>query len=302
MYTVVDQQISLDVGQRGSRSLYQAARDSDPLTKVASEALSVALEAGSSVLLTTGFPIGPTAVPETDGPLGAVVLADALAAIGAEPILLADSRTQPVIRALCEELDLEVRLISAEADSDHSLLADCEPSAVIAVETPGRSADGSYRNMAGEEITAQLTPRDSLFKAAVDRGILTVGIGDGGNEIGMGTIRETVIDTVDHGETIACVTPVDELVVAGVSNWGAYGVACGLSLMTGRQLLHTAETERRLLAAAVEAGAVDGVSGASTESVDGIPAVVHAGVVEILRHCESQHSDSTTLPCEDSIS
>lgn len=288
MYEIVDQQISLDMGQRGSHSLYQAVRGGEPLTKVAAETLYAALNPDASVLLTTGFPIGPTALPETDGPLGAVVLADALSTLGAEPILIADSRSRPVVDALCGELGLTVDLQTPGSDSDLQLCEKHNPAAVLAVETPGEAADGTYRNMAGEDISAQLTPRDPLFRTAADSGILTVAVGDGGNEIGMGVIRQTVVDAIEHGETIGCITPVDELVVAGVSNWGAYGLVCGLSLVAGRQLLHTGETERRLLAAAVEAGAVDGVTGEPTESVDGLPACVHAGVVDILQCCTEQ--------------
>jgi len=284
MYEIVDQQISLDVGQRGSRSLYTAAREGEPLSKTAAKALLEAVEPGGEVLLTTGFPIGPKATPETDGPLGTVVLAETLAAMGVEPRIVVDERTRPVLDALVAILDGSSQLVTPPADTDETALLESEPAAVIAVETPGRTADGSYRNMSGEDISAQLSPRDALFEQAAEDGILTVGIGDGGNEIGMGAISRAVADHITHGETIGCVTSVDELVVAGVSNWGAYGVICGLSIATNQQLLHTGETERRLLAAAVNAGAIDGVTGEAAESVDGIPAAAHAHVVDILRY------------------
>lgn len=292
LYEVVDRQISLDIGQRGSQSLYAAARASEPLCKSAAEGLVDALDSGQQVVLTTGFPVGPTASPETDGPLGTAVLAETLAALGADTRIVVDERTRPVVASLLAVLDGSSQLQTLPADGDGTALLEPEPAALIAVETPGRTADGSYRNMTGEDISAQVRPRDAPFEQAATDGILTVGIGDGGNEIGMGSISEAVADHIKHGETIGAVTPVDELVVAGVSNWGAYGVVCGLSLATGQQLLHTGETERRLLAAAVEAGAVDGVTGEPTESVDGIPAEVHAHVVDILRYYTTQHSDS----------
>ena len=292
MYEPVDQQISLDVGQRGSRSLYAAARGDEPQSKTASEALLEALEPGKPVVLTTGFPVGPEATPETDGPLGTAVLAETLAALGADPWIVVDERTRPVLDALLAVLDGSSQLRTLPAASDGTALLEPEPAAVLAVETPGRTADGSYRNMTGEDISTQVSPRDALFEQAAEAGILTVGIGDGGNEIGMGAISGAVADHITHGETISCVTSVDELVVAGVSNWGAYGLVCGLSLATGQQLLHTGETERRLLAAAVEAGAIDGVTGEPTESVDGIPAAVHAHVVDILRYYASQNDDA----------
>ena len=43
---------------------------------------------------------------------------------------------------------------------------------------------------------------------------------------------------------IASVVRVDHLVVAGTSNWGAYGIVAGLERLTGRLLLHTPDQER----------------------------------------------------------
>mgnify|MGYP006278738991 CR=1 FL=1 len=63
---------------------------------------------------------------------------------------------------------------------------------------------------------------------------------------------------------------------------GAYGVVAALSLLADEQLLHTAATERRLLAASIEAGCVDGVRRTAAPSVDGIPSGVHEGGVGVL--------------------
>ena len=82
---------------------------------------------------------------------------------------------------------------------------------------------------------------------------------------------------------IASVVRVDHLVVAGVSNWGGYGVAAALSRLTGRDLLHSAALERRLVQACVAAGAADGVTRRRVATVDGLPLETHAAVVELLR-------------------
>ena len=51
---------------------------------------------------------------------------------------------------------------------------------------------------------------------------VTIGIGDGGNEIGMGKIpHETIVKNIPNGDLIHCRVPTDHLIVAGVSNWGA---------------------------------------------------------------------------------
>ena len=48
----------------------------------------------------------------------------------------------------------------------------------------------------------------------------------------MGSIpRELIAQHVDHGETIACVTPARHLIVAGVSNWGAYALLGALAVL-----------------------------------------------------------------------
>jgi hypothetical protein len=82
---------------------------------------------------------------------------------------------------------------------------------------------------------------------------------------------------------IASVVGVDHLVVAGVSNWGGYGVTAALSRLAGQELLHTAEQERRLVEACVAAGAADGVTRRRVATVDGLPLATHAAIVELLR-------------------
>ena len=60
-------------------------------------------------------------------------------------------------------------------------------------------------------------------------GLHTIGVGDGGNEIGMGRVEDYAIEgVVDHGENIACTVPTDQLVVAGTSNRGAHALVCAM--------------------------------------------------------------------------
>src|SRR5207248_3184869 len=83
----------------------------------------------------------------------------------------------------------------------------------------------------------------------------TVGVGDGGNEIGMGRVRARLAREGPLMARIASIVPVDHPVVAGVSNWGAYGIVAQLARLTGRSLLHTPAEERRLIDACGGAGA-----------------------------------------------
>lgn len=70
-----------------------------------------------------------------------------------------------------------------------------------------------------------------LFEAARQRGVLTIGVGDPGNEIGMGAIADTVKRLLPYGAECQCscaggvadATEVDVVVPGTCSNWGAYG-------------------------------------------------------------------------------
>src|SRR5262249_2075095 len=98
---------------------------------------------------------------------------------------------------------------------------------LIALERVGPGRDGRCRNMRGLDLTDQTTPIHLSFEDAARRTppLVTIGIGDGGNEIGMGKIPpEMIAHNILHGERIACRVPTDHLIVAGVSNWGAYAL------------------------------------------------------------------------------
>ena len=58
-----------------------------------------------------------------------------------------------------------------------------------------------------------------------------MGIGDGGNEVGMGKVRQQVMQHIPNGEKIASSVCTDQLIAAGVSNWGAYALAAALYVL-----------------------------------------------------------------------
>jgi hypothetical protein len=59
----------------------------------------------------------------------------------------------------------------------------------------------------------------------------STGIGDGGNECGMGKALEAVRAHIPRGATIACVVPADNLITAGVSNWGGWGLCAAVEAL-----------------------------------------------------------------------
>lgn len=144
--------------------------------------------------------------------------------------------------------------------------------------------------MRGRDITNLMSPAHRLFEAAPnDVSITTLGIGDGGNEIGMGKIPWEVIHrNIPNGGLVACRVPTQHLLVCGVSNWGAYALAAGVAHLRGQAAvdgrLFDSEFEREVLEAMVERGPlVDGVTGESTATVDGLPWDSYASVLPRLR-------------------
>lgn len=236
------------------------------------EAAAETLLAARRVVICSGFYIPSAGVCENDGPPGVMALGSALADCGRSVGYLTDSRCANVFRAL----RLEPLFVDKLPD-------DFQTDTLVAIERVGRTSDGTYRNMRGIDISAWTAPLDDYFLNARQKGIATIGVGDGGNEIGMGNVRELVQTTIANGAVIASTVEVDHLVVAGVSNWGAWGVVAGLSLMTHSLLLPTVERARDQLAACMDAGAVDGRTGRAELSVDGLAWEIHAQVLEQLR-------------------
>ena len=98
----------------------------------------------------------------------------------------------------------------------------------------------------------------------------------------MGRVRGQLVREGDLMARIASVVDVDHLVVAGVSNWGAYGIVAQLGRLTAQRLLHTPAEERRLIDACVKAGAVDGLTRRNEATVDALDAETHAAFVALL--------------------
>ena len=272
---LVDQILALDPGHRDIAAFS---------TRGAAAAAARALRGARRVLIVTGFTVEPN-MPETDGPPGAAVLGRALRRIGARVSYVTDAPNVPLLEAVLKTLDepADVMLYPAVADGARRLLASEKPTHLVAIERPGRNRAGDYLNMRGDSVAAWNLPVDELFLVRGTQRPVTVGIGDGGNEIGMGAARAKIARLDPLRARIASLVRVDHLVVAGVSNWGAYGVVAALGHLTGHDLLHTPEVERRLIAACVAAGACDGVTRRREPTVDSLGVDTHAGVVDLLR-------------------
>ncbi len=231
------------------------------------------------VLIGTGFPVNDTF--ETDGPVGAIALYSALETLGYEPWLACSAPLAPALAPDYRTLQLEVgdQAASTEAASRH--LAKIQPVAIVSIERPGVAADGRYYNMRGEDISARCACFDPFMALA---NCPTLAIGDGGNEIGMGNIAADLADL----DIQTSVTQCDELMVADVSNWGAYGLIALLGLWEDRDLLADIDPAA-LLTYLSERGSVDGVTRENTLTEDGLDLREGQSVIGELQRLIREH-------------
>lgn len=313
MFNLIDRIVSLDLGQRGMGKLYEPARarQGEPLCLGAARHLAD-LRRGEHVIFLTGSIVRgwvSPAIPETDGPIGVAALARALNfGLNVIPVVLTDP---PLVYAVAATLEMAGLTVvdeeharaaaenerftgtaivdtcstdkeAARADAG-AIIERLKPRVVIAVERAGMTRDGTFRNSVGQDTSEGRAFLDFVILKAAEKAITTVGIGDLGNEIGMGAISEAVAAHVPNGAKICAMLGTDIVFPCGVSNWGCYAIQAALAILTGRdELAHSVELERRLLGEAPRIGLVDGLTGRREPSVDGLPMEVHLSVVELL--------------------
>jgi hypothetical protein len=270
--------IQIDVGNRGlardpADNLFTACPDDFPAA-----CRSIAEHPAPRVGIVTGFMIPSVDPPtgETDGPPGALFLARAFEYLGIPTVLLSDAAGYSALRAGLEHLGLStaVPVIDLPMTFDPAAVRhSARPvTHLIALERSGPTAAGRNHTMRGRDITDLTAPAHLLFEGPRDYG--TIGIGDGGNEIGMGKVPfATIAKNIPNGDVVACRTATDFLIVAGISNWGAWALAAGVMVIRGKvdAKLFDVDRERELLVLLVECGPlVDGVGGQQAATIDGL--------------------------------
>jgi D-glutamate cyclase len=272
----IERLIQVDVG-RNMTALFAAASGG-----LWSAAAALAMDPAPKVGFITGFyvPLGVPPAAETDGPVGTALLAKGLENVGLSCRLATDEPCHGACAAALAGAGVSgVAVDMGDVAATVEIWRRAGITHAISIERCGRSADGAPRNMRGLDISAYTAPLDELFTAGPWQ---TIAVGDGGNEIGMGSIPRALIGQhVDHGETIACVTPARHLIVAGVSNWGAYALLGALAALRedwrARLLACLDEKlDKAVLEATVWHGpAVDGVSRLRTLTVDNLDIAIH---------------------------
>ncbi len=237
-------------GERGMRTIADQIGDDTYFAGV-----QKLLSTNMPILIVTGFWVNGK--PETDGPAGAYFLAKALRNLGKEVVIISDILSAEYFPKITyQHVSLE------NASTDIKLITDKYKDYVcISCERVGKSADYRYYNMRSVDISTTTAPLDIIVEGSK----YSVCIGDGGNEIGMGNILAYLANM----DIIPCVVFTNELVCAGVSNWGAYGIVRALEILLQVALLpdkHELSNYFRLMQSL---GAIDGISKKNDRSEDG---------------------------------
>jgi D-glutamate cyclase len=320
----IDNLVNLDIPGRGVINLlFQFARKrvDYPLTLLASQRLNQILERGDIIFIATGWPDRPEITPdiaETDGPPGAAFLARAInRAYHAVPFIFIEENLVHSMSMVVNAAGLKVlppsqaiktplyhapinsaSVLSFPIEKDmaikkaNELIKKYQPKAVITIEKGGMNEEEVIHTSRGVDSSKYMAKIDYLVQEAIKNNVTTIGIGDGGNEIGMGCIQEEIRKNIPFGDKCKCpcqtgiapATRTDFLITAAISNWGAYGLAAGISLLKNDiSIFHNGEVEKRVLQKAADAGFIDGINGYTEPGADGLPSRVHESFVEVLR-------------------
>jgi hypothetical protein len=327
----IDQLITIEAKNRGMphnvlRPMYQAARKlagGRPISMVAAEALQKVLGPKDTVLVLTGAGYEPTMPKgESDGPPGAVSLAKILyKGLGAVPVYVNEAcHADPVIAsshaaglmvktfeeardwrlgAAIENAPLHQSEIAAWTEA---LLERTKPKAVISAERLGPGKNGVIHTATALPLQGpdnfcrfEVVDISPVVTEARKRGILTIGIGDHGNELGFGAIREAVVQAMPKGETLCTTVATDIVLPAMMSNWGCYGIEAALAWLLKRpELLHSPAQEERILRACLDAGGLEAMFCTTEFFVDGLMGETSMAALQLLRDIVTKNLEDTT--------
>lgn len=319
---VIDAIVAADITGRGlSHELHAAARArlGYPLAMGAALGLRDRVRRGDPVLICTGWPSRSwliSGLTETDGPVGAGYLARVIEqCLGAVPLLVVEETLVPFAEVALRSAglivaDVDTALRSKQgphnasvaavvpfttswddaADEARALFDRLSPAAVVGIELPGSNADGEFHNVTARLVpTGLVTKADALMREAAARSALTIGIGDGGNELGMGFVTDAVREHLTGGDRIAPVTDVDVLVVGCISNWAGVGIGAALAALAGKsELLRTVDITR-ITERLSDAGAIDGLTSYVDPKNDGTSRAATEAFVELLTTAVEMH-------------
>ena len=295
---VIDQVLQLEERiqrDEGKRGIHEILPNKGELLGAAEDIIRC-----TSLVIITGFPCMMAYTPptETDGPLGALCIARCALAIGKEVLILTDECNEESVLAAAAGSDLfetygtKLSLESFPSmesfdENDEKRLISIQNKAdlIVAIERTGPTKDGSYRTMSGKDMSHLVAPLELL----ITKEVRSIGIGDGGNEVGMGKVYNEICNSkIPNASNIACDVATDHLIVASVSNWGGYALAAAVAVLSTTnnndrvaffpsrkvailKCLPSSAIETNIMSRLVESGARDGLTGKQAMMVDGMP-------------------------------
>lgn len=298
------------------RILYSAAREytKEPLTINSAKKLINTLKEGDLVYIMTGFVLRPFKKAEMDGIVSSMLLARALVkGFNVKPIIICPKDNIEAVKNLSYVVGLHyhdsiegvyeypLSLGAVEFTKDISY-AECQvdeiilkglPSAVISIECPGANSKGVYHNAVGLDVTELEAKQDILFLKLKEKGVLNIAIGDLGNEIGMGVLREHLEEYIPYAAKGKCncgcnggivaSASADNIITATVSDWGCYGLIAALSyLKKDINIMHTMEMEKDAMITASRSGMID-MYGDLIPAIDGCNLSMNCSIVNLMR-------------------
>lgn len=322
---MIDRLISIEMRggyARGiSPKLWEAAyrKVGKPLTFNAAEKLVERVDKGDTVILSAGWVVPPLyPVGEPCGTVGTAALARACYfALQTKAIFLSEKPVLPVWEAVVNSFEQRVvpykifekepfaistRLFPIDEEQAKieakKVLDELEPAAIITAEKCSRNEKGVWHTGLGNDMGPWTAKIDYLIEEARKRNILTIGIGDLGNEIGMALIHDEAEKLIDEyepklklgtrckcgcGGSIVGTTLTDCLVFGSASNRGCYGLIGMLSaLKDDPQVMHSPEQWYRGYETAVSMGAGDSITGRPALRDDGVPIKCDMHQIELI--------------------
>lgn len=297
----------------------------EPASTLAARTIIDAVAPGDVVMMITGAGFAPW-MPhgEIDGPPGLAALASTLwHGRGAQSVFVLAENHVGIVEATLLGLGLNplpwemartrywpaatIEVMPYGIASQtwlEDLFARYHPRVVISSEKLGPNDKGVIHSGTGVAWPLDVeVEAAALIREAARRQIPSIGIGDGGNEIGYGKFRTRLEDLYGDfrrsqcgcGGTIFTAVATDVLVHAGNSDWGAYSIAAAVSfLLQDPHLIVRNDDLRKALEACVSAGGVGqhgrrvDLAGTGLEAQLAINTLMHEVVDIALRHRPSR--------------
>ena len=300
------------------RILYEGGRRlcRESMSMHAAGLLCENLKEGDVVFLFTGFVLLPYRVPEMDGMVGTILTARALIqAFRVKPVIICPEECVRAVHKcgntvgyqvyedmeLVKEMPVCIGVIPFTREKEKAMQqaeAICGkifPRAMMAFEAPGANRLGIYHNGVGKNVTELEAKSDVLWNMLRKTGVPGVAVGDLGNEIGMGSLKEHIEKYIPYtaekecscgcgGGTLAASTA-DAVITATCSDWGCYAVIAALAfLKKDTRILHSESMEEEVMREASRNGMID-MTGSLLPGIDGFDVKMNAGIVSMMNQC-----------------